>query len=200
MPAPGKRKVTFKRTVSIRHVPIFYDYDASEFNAIWYNGDEMELFTRKAIKLVSRMESIDANQKKRYCIRGLERHSRLESISKEKSRRAARQAVFQEQDRQRKKEQQKNSSDETIANAYRQITSSCQIWAQVMGQRDQKAVQAYLFQEEDEDDKTSSLQPPRSFEATVSKLPKCETKTGTSVMNAASAARPRRKNLSTPAA
>eukprot|EP00526_Cylindrotheca_closterium_P023761 CAMPEP_0113603270 /NCGR_PEP_ID=MMETSP0017_2-20120614/1190_1 /TAXON_ID=2856 /ORGANISM="Cylindrotheca closterium" /LENGTH=195 /DNA_ID=CAMNT_0000511653 /DNA_START=76 /DNA_END=663 /DNA_ORIENTATION=+ /assembly_acc=CAM_ASM_000147 len=146
----SKKKVTFNPSVRAATVLSITDYTDSEIDASWYNDDEMDRITQRAIKILMKMESAKQNEAKRYCFRGLEGHSKLGSISKKKNRSEAREAVFGEQDRRWNESDEFN--DQAVADAYRQTTSSSQMWAQVMGRRDRKAVESYLFQEEVEDE------------------------------------------------
>lgn len=176
MPSTCNRKVNFSANVKGMAIPRIYDYTKSEINAIWYNEDDMDRFTRRAIKVIKKMEN--PHESRKYCIRGLEGYSIMGSISKKRNRFEAREAVFQEQDRQQWNGYEECSSDQAIADAYRQITSSCQMWAQAMGYKDQIAAEAYLLQEEDEDNEKTTEQP-RTFEISDSKLPaKPETRLG----------------------
>ena len=141
----SKKKVTFNPVVRGVAILSIYDYTDSERNAAWYNQDEMDRITQRAIKIITIMESADETQK--YCMRGLEGHTRSGTISRKHSRSEAREAVFREQDRQFN---EGCINDQAIANAYIQATSKSQIWANSMGQQDQKAAVACLSQGEDE--------------------------------------------------
>ena len=89
-------------------------------------------------------------------MRGLEGHTTTGSIVKRNNRTTAFAAVFGAQER------HWNANDaskiQAISAAYRCITSSCQMWAQVVGNRDQKAVEDYIY-DDDEDKKERTLTP-----------------------------------------
>lgn len=153
MPSALNRKVTFNTIVRRMTTLNIYDYTTSEINDCWYNKDEMERITGRAVEVLIKVET--ANETHRYCIRGLEGHSRLGFIRKQKNRLDARQAVFKEQDRQWYELEECGPGDEAIADAYRQITSSCQKWAQIIGHQDQKTAEVYLLKEDDEGNEKS---------------------------------------------
>lgn len=166
MPSQCKMKVSFYPTVQIVPILSIYNYTATETNATWYNEDELERIIRRAIVVISIMENTD--QTKKYCTRGLERHTRLGSITRYKNRSEAREAVFQGQE--------KSCDDQSIADAYKNVTSSCQMWAEVMGRRDEMAVEAYLFHDNDDEKFTKKQPPPRILQIPHFKLLKSDKK------------------------
>ena len=87
-------------------------------------------------------------------MRGLESMTSTGYISKNNNRSAAFVAVLEEQER------QWNESEEVkvqaISDAYRRTSSSCQMWAQVVGNRDQQAVEAYLYDNDEAEVETTS--------------------------------------------
>ncbi|KAL3938202.1 MAG: hypothetical protein SGBAC_006843, partial [Bacillariaceae sp.] len=142
------RRVTINPTVQVHDILSIYDYTASEITAAWYNEDDMHHITRRCFKVLSKFENREVKNGQKYFIRGLEGHSTLGSISKQNNRSAAYQAVFDEQERQYENEE---TDVQAISDAYRRTTSSSQMWAQVVGTRDEKAVEAYLYDEEEEE-------------------------------------------------
>ncbi|CAJ1931716.1 unnamed protein product [Cylindrotheca closterium] len=86
----------------------------------------------------------------KYCTRGLEGHTTLGSISKKKTRTAAFAAVLNEQARQWNKNEQVEI--QAIAHAYRKTSASSQMWAQVIGNQDRQDADAYLYEDEEEND------------------------------------------------
>mmetsp|Transcript_33007 Transcript_33007/g.79824 ORF Transcript_33007/g.79824 Transcript_33007/m.79824 type:complete len:110 (-) Transcript_33007:143-472(-) len=55
-----------------------------------------------------------------------------------------------------------NEGDQAIADAYKSTTSSCQMWAQVVGKRDEESAEAIYYADEDKednDDATATTEP-----------------------------------------
>ncbi|CAJ1948013.1 unnamed protein product [Cylindrotheca closterium] len=127
------RRVAFSPNVMIIPILSLYDYTTSEISAAWFNGEEMDDIANRCFKVLARMESGFSKKVKKYCIRGLEGHTTIGSISKRKNRSTALTAVLLEQSKQRVE----NRVDaEAIGATYRRTTTSCQLWAQVVGKRD----------------------------------------------------------------
>ena len=155
----NKKRVTISQTVQCVETMSICDYTASEIAATWYDEEDMDKITQRCFKVLQRMESGHKYGSK-YCIRGLEGHSVLGSIIKSKARSAAATAVLEEQARQWN-ENNEEMDFEAISNVYRKATSSSLMWAQVIGNQDRRAVESYLFpndeKEDDEVDTTSAI-------------------------------------------
>jgi len=145
-----------------------YDYTPAEIDAAWFNEKDMDRITQKCFKVLHRSENGGSKNAQKYCIRGLEGHSILGSISKKRSRSSAIVAVLEEQARQRKADE--GIDAQAIADVYRKTTSSCQMWAQVIGNRDEKAVEAYKYEdaEEEEVEEADATTTVSSFKSTES--------------------------------
>ncbi|CAJ1935311.1 unnamed protein product [Cylindrotheca closterium] len=146
---PTTRRVTINPNVKFHEILTIYDYNASEIRATWYDEAEMDRIAQKCCKIVKELDGGSAKQSK-YCIRGLETHTRLGSIRKRSNRVAAKTAVLEEQENQLN--ENKETDVQAISDAYRCTTSSCQMWAQVVGSRDHKEVEAYLYDGNDDDE------------------------------------------------
>ena len=125
------------------------DYTACEISDAWYNEDEMHTITKRCFKVLNQYEHDKSNSGQKYFIRGLEGHSTLGSISKQNNRSAAYQAVFEEQQRQYENEE---TDVHGISNAFQSTTTSSQMWAQVVGRRDERAVETYLYDDDEEEE------------------------------------------------
>ena len=146
----AKRKVNFNQTVTVHEILSINDYTALEITAAWYDANEMEKITERCLKILCKIESGKSKSGKQYCVRGLEGHTTQGSIIKKSNRSAAYIAVLDEQDRCRN--EAREIRVQAISDAYRRTSSSCQMWAQVVGNRDQQAVEEYLYSEDVEDD------------------------------------------------
>lgn len=147
MPTGCKRLVQFNPSVTGIVIMSLHDYTPSEIAAAWYDNEEMDEITKRCVKILKKMESNPFKNSK-YCLRGLEGHSTLGSINKRMNRSAAAAAVLDEQARQWRNERD-GTDTQAIADAYRKTTSSCQMWAQVMGNRDQLTAEEFLNREDD---------------------------------------------------
>lgn len=138
-------RVSFHPDTQMVEVLNIDDYTPCEIEAAWYSEAQMEKITKGCVKHIRKM---DAGKCKKYCIRGLEGHSKLGSITKNRNRAAAWAAVLTEQAQQWDEER---VDEQAIALAYQRTASSCQMWAQVMGRRDQQAAEIILFEERKEE-------------------------------------------------
>ena len=143
-------RVTFDTNVKVNEILTIYDFTASEISAAWYDENEMEKITQRCFKILHKVESAKSNNSTKYCMRGLEGHTTLGSISKKRNRSEAYAAVFNEQER-----HWNNDEDiriQAMSDAYRRTSSSCQMWTQVVGSRDEQAVEGYLYDDGGQDD------------------------------------------------
>ena len=148
----SSRRVAFHEIVQVKEVLSLYNYTHSEISASWYNAEEMDKISQRCYNILRRHEREAIRNKPKYCMRGLESMTSTGYISKNNNRSAAFVAVLEEQER------QWNESEEVkvqaISDAYRRTSSSCQMWAQVVGNRDQQAVEVYLYADDDEEETT----------------------------------------------
>ena len=148
MPATIQKKVvSFCPTVRGAQIMSIEDYTPSEIAASWYSAEESDNISIRCGKLIRRMESNEASAFKKYCIRGLESHTTVGCAMKRMNRSTAVAAVLDAQARQWN--ENCNVDAQAIADAYKRATSSSQMWAQVMGNRDQAAAEAILFEKEE---------------------------------------------------
>jgi hypothetical protein len=136
-----ERNVRFSIEPMLHFTLSLEDYTPEEIRASWFEGEEYNKIRKECCKQIKKMESGKILKDKKYCSRGLESHTRLASLSKTLNRKPAVDAVLDEQD-----EQQHLGivDEEIIAQRYQQTTSSCQLWATIVGLRDQRAAEAYM--------------------------------------------------------
>ena len=158
----SKKQVTFKPLVEVRHTLSIYDYTATEVAAAWYDEYEMDRITKRCFKILQRYESItDAassfrrHKNNKYCLRGLEGHTTSGTIGKRNNRSAAYTAVLETQEMQ--------GTAETIADAYRSTSSSCQTWAHVVGCRDQQEIESYVYEDDELEEMILMARPRKVF-------------------------------------
>ncbi len=138
IPINKKRQVTFSDQTSSCFTIHRQDFSSDECRAVWYTKDEYEEITLDCCKQIHKLDLGKRLQDKKDCARGLESNTRIASIAKAMNRSLAHHVVFEEQDRQCLR----SSRDEDhLAYLYHSASSSCQIWANVVGMTDQRAAE-----------------------------------------------------------
>jgi hypothetical protein len=136
-----------ERNVRFSADPVFHftlsrkDYTPEELRASWFQDEEYSKITKACCNQIKKMENGQIFKDKKYSSRGLESHTRLASISKTQNRKTAVDAVLDEQDEQR---ELGIVDEEVIAQRYQKTTSSCQLWASIVGLRDKRAAEEYM--------------------------------------------------------
>jgi len=148
--------VHFKDLVRVRLIPGKNKYTKDESTACWYSQKEFADIMKGVTKECSRMERGKVLKDKKYCSRGLERYLTFNYIARKQNSRKAIQSVLTEQNRQQCENQEYN--DEAIARVYHNVSSSCEMWAIVIGMRDQKEAESYVDEDDDDEweDSTST--------------------------------------------
>jgi hypothetical protein len=114
-----------------------HDYTAEEKEVVWFQHEEFAWMTKENRKQVRKMENGEDLNDKEYCSRGLGSHTRQSAISKLQNRKLAVEAVLNEQH-----EQELDApNEEAISHASCQVTSSCKLWARMIGLQDQRWVE-----------------------------------------------------------
>ncbi|CAJ1936883.1 unnamed protein product [Cylindrotheca closterium] len=150
MKTQPKKSVTLNPIVVGIEIMSIYDYTSREVSASWYNNDDMYKITNRCFKVIRKVEVGDSLRINRYCTRGLEGYFSVASISKTRNRSTAFMAVMAEQSMQRIGN---SIDDQAIADAYRNTTRSCHLWARVVGKCDEEAAQViHLYPTEQSDD------------------------------------------------
>ena len=153
----NSRRVSFHPTVRGIKILTIYDFTPREIYASWHSDDDLTHIAEQAKQvLLAKAACKSPNEAKMYCIRGLEAHSRIGSKIKKQNRNDSREAVFKEQDRQWE-ENDEIDDRQAIADAYHKVSSSSQMWAQGMGRLDRKAVEAYLYEDDEEEEVSVEL-------------------------------------------
>ena len=143
-----KVSVFFSKNIEIRDSLCLDEYSNEEYNSYWYSSDEYETIEKDMYRQIMKMEAGKVLHDKKSCSRGLERYLTVNAISKRENQSAALKAALKEQYHQMESD---HSGEEAIAKAYHNVSSSCQMWATVLGLRDQREAAKYL-DDEDEDD------------------------------------------------
>ena len=133
--------VSFSDKIRVSHTISKNDYSAEEKLACWFSNEENQDIAKRCAKQIRKMERGEALLDKKYCSRGLEGHTRVGYTHKTQNRSDSIHRVLAEQDAQLR---ERTSDDEAISVAYREVSSSCLLWAQVQALRDQKEAEEYL--------------------------------------------------------
>jgi hypothetical protein len=135
------KTVRFEDQVKVRRTITRSSYSDCERRACWFNQEETNKILKSNLKLVHKMDEDFTSIERRYCVRGLERHTRIGNTVRQKNRSDAKFAVLIEQERQN----QNGIVDEvSIALAYTACTSSSQLWACTVGLQDHREAQRYI--------------------------------------------------------
>ena len=136
-PVQNNKTITFKKRASARLQLSRKEYTPEEIAATWYTSEEYVSIRRECLKQILKMENGGTFKDKKYCSRGLENHTRVKSICRMQNKKDSFRAVLDEQ-----AEQQRNGivDAERIAKRYHQVTTSCQLWACIVGLQDQLMV------------------------------------------------------------
>jgi hypothetical protein len=140
-----EKSVAFATHATVRHTIARQDLSSEELKATWFSEEEYFQISKQCSKQIHKMDRGETLKDKKYCARGLETCTRMGTITKSKSRAESTRAVLQEQDVQIR---EGVLEEDTIGIVYQDVTSSCQIWANVVGYRDQHSAEIYMDDEE----------------------------------------------------
>jgi hypothetical protein len=143
-PEAKKKGISFDASFKMIEIMGLDDYTSQEIEASWYTGEEMAQISRRCLKILDWAETKRSRNDKIYCMRGLEGHTTLGSISKRRNRETSIMSVLEEQIR-----QNGEIDFESLSKVYSCTTSSSLMWAMVVGNRDQQEAEAYLHCNED---------------------------------------------------
>jgi hypothetical protein len=137
---PTKRTVRFSKTGNTLRYTLSPDhYSPDEIEACWYQDEDYTKIRKDCRKQIKKMDQGKTLKDKKYCSRGLESYMQWAAKIKALNRKLSINSVLDEQDRQRRSSNVFN--DEFIAQNYIQAASSCQLWANAVGFRDQRAAE-----------------------------------------------------------
>ena len=140
-----EKNVAFATNVYIRRTIARQDFSSEEIEAAWFSEEEYLQISMQWSKEIHKMDQGEILKDKKYCARGLEAYTRMGSITRSKSRTKSIRVVLEEQDVLIRKGV---LNEEAIRAVYHGVTSSCQMWASVIGYRDQQAAEEYIDDEE----------------------------------------------------
>lgn len=162
LPFRTTKRVQFSSKVRARMHISLDDMTPQEIQDAWLIKEESKAILKSCGKLIRLMDQQQDPQQrgssrltksgKKYCIRGLESQARLASLAKRNNRQDAYNAVLDEQERQEEVWQRSASPSnstlyldaEAIRALYHPISSSCQLWAHLIGLKDQREAELIL--------------------------------------------------------
>jgi hypothetical protein len=125
-----------KKTRSTRKTLSRKDYTLEETEASWSSLEDRQQILRRCHKEIKKIDRGEKFKDKKYCARGLEGRTKIGSVLKAQARALAMNAVLDEQLTQ----WNEGVFDEhAIANVYYIASSSCQLWASLVGRRDHRS-------------------------------------------------------------
>ena len=133
-------RVRFSEKVHGRNTLSYRDYTTEEIQACWYTAEESQRIQRHCSKEIHKMEEGSVFKDKKYCSRGLERHTTIGAATKVANRRFVINAVLDEQMIQW---EEGIFDEDAIAEIYSKANSSCQMRAYIVGLGDYRATEAY---------------------------------------------------------
>jgi hypothetical protein len=141
-----EKSVSFATHDTVHHTIARQDFSSEELKAAWFSEEEFLQILDQCNKQIHKMDQGKILKDKKYCARGLEALTRTGSITRSKSRAQSIRAVLEEQDA--LTSQGVLVDEDAIGFVYHDVTSSCQMWASVIGYRDQQAAERYMDDEE----------------------------------------------------
>jgi hypothetical protein len=127
-----------KKTCSTRKTLSRKDYTLEETEASWSSLEDRQQILRQCHKEIKKIDRGEKFKDKKYCARGLEGRTKIGSVLKAQTRVLAMDAVLEEQFSQWN---EGVVDADAIADAYHIASSSCQLWAHIVGRRDHRAAE-----------------------------------------------------------
>ena len=133
-----RKRVVFCEQVSIYYTISREDILPVEQAAAWFSALELQTIAQSCCLQIQKLNRGKRLTEKEYCGRGLESDTKSGLRTKLRNRQLAQNIVLEEQDRQRREGVRE---PEYLAYLYHSATSSCQVWANVVGLSDQRAAE-----------------------------------------------------------
>jgi hypothetical protein len=130
------KRVRFSEKNRIYETLSRMNYTIEECNASWLSREDSRKIRRQCKKEIKKISDGNQFKDKKLCARGLEGHTWIGSISTEQNRTLAVNAVLGEQSTQW---EEGIFDEDTIAEVYYRASSSCQLWASLIGRHDHLA-------------------------------------------------------------
>eukprot|EP00980_Cylindrotheca_fusiformis_P024303 scaffold11725_cov116-Cylindrotheca_fusiformis.AAC.12 len=139
------RFVTFSNAVKVVKIPSCREFSLQEATDYWFAEEEYASTEHKMRKEIAMMEKGKTLHDKKYCSRGLEQYLKKNSIPRAANIQQGVSAVLKAQhDLRQTTLRNFELEDIRIAKAYQGVSSSCHMWAAVIGLRDTRTAEKYL--------------------------------------------------------
>jgi hypothetical protein len=133
-----EKVVRFSKKTRTRKTLSRNDYTLEEAESSFSSLEDHQQILRQCHKEIKKIDHGEKFKDKKYCARGLEGCTKIGIVSKAQARALATNAVLEEQFTQ----WNEGVFDEhAIANVYYIASSSCQLWAHIVGRRDHRAAE-----------------------------------------------------------
>lgn len=132
----NKKRVSFDERVQVRTTIACHDMSKEEINAVWYSPEEYLQITESCCKQIIKLNHGETLKDRKYCARGLESLTHVQSLGKSLNRSLAHKVVFDEQGRQW--QNGIHNDVEALSRVYLAASSESCLWANLIGLHDQK--------------------------------------------------------------
>ena len=134
----NNKRVAFLEKDTIHYTISRKDILPMEQAATWFSPEEFQTIAQSCLLQIMKLNLGERLKDKRYCARGLESETKVGLRETKMNRSLAQKLVLEEQDRQRCDGVRESDH---LAYLYHSATSSCQVWANVVGLSDQRAAE-----------------------------------------------------------
>jgi hypothetical protein len=129
-------RVRFSHKIQVVHKTLSRkDYTIDEIEACWYTAEDLQKIHKHCRKEIRKLNEGSKLKDMKYCSQGLEGHTTVGSAAKMRNRWLAVNAVLDEQMIQW---EEGVFDEDAIAAIYCKSSSSCQLWANIVGRRDHR--------------------------------------------------------------
>jgi hypothetical protein len=132
-----KKVVRFSEKTRSRETLSRKDCTLEEATKYWWCRKDYQRILRQCKKKIKKIDLGEKFKGKKYCARGLEDRTKIGSVLKAQARALAMNAVFDEQLTQWN---EGVFDEQAIADVYYIASSSCQLWASLVGRRDHRSL------------------------------------------------------------
>jgi hypothetical protein len=140
-PTQAEKLFALSETVEGRETLSWRDFSPEEITASWLSAAEYTETEKDMMKQILRVEDGRKMSDEQYCSRGLEQYTRANSFTRRDNIEHGVSVVLLEQ---LKQQNTGEFDDNRIAEALHRVSSSCHMWAAVVGLRDQRDAEKYM--------------------------------------------------------
>ena len=150
-----QRVVRFSPLVHVKPTLSFHDMTKEEITKTWLQEEEVYQIRKRCRDLIAYADNHHNHSNSyKYCIRGLESHTKYGKELKDRNRYESKMLVLDEQDQQYLDD---SFDDEKIASVYKEISQQCQLRAIYIAQKDRRDVDRYYKKDRHESSATTTI-------------------------------------------